>query len=369
MHKELLIKYLSQLVAMKTVSTDKDANRQALRWVREQLKDMPLHTQFYEFEGHPSLVLTTRQTKTPKVLLAAHIDVVAAAESLFTPKIEGHKMYGRGSYDMKMAIACYLLLLKELQSELAAYDFGIMLTSDEEIGGMYGIRPLLEAGYRAEVVFLPDGGFNWHFEEAAKGVLLLHVTAHGRAAHGSRPWEGENAIAKLISMLQKATNYFHDLRVQSPDYYATMNIGCISGGVAANQVPDRAEAHLDIRFPASLTAEEIERQLINISHNYVGIEICKLIENAPNQVNLSASPIQAFRHIAQQKYQIEIGKVASHGASDAQYFGLHHIPVIVIAPEGGDIHSNNEWVNLDDLARFYDVMKAWVQQMAVTESE
>ena len=134
---------------------------------------MHLHCKHYTFNGHSALVITTRDTMHPKLLLAAHIDVVPGPEALFTPKIDNdnQRMYGRGAYDMKMAIACYMLLLEELKERLGELDFGIMLTSDEEIGGMNGVRCLLEAGYSADAVLLPDGGFNWNFEEAAKGVL------------------------------------------------------------------------------------------------------------------------------------------------------------------------------------------------------
>lgn len=358
--KELLTKYLRELIAMKTVTADRAANQLALEWVEKQLQAMPLHMHHYEFDGYHSLVVTTQETKAPKVLLAAHIDVVPAPDELFTAKVEGNKMYGRGSYDMKMAIACYLLLLQELKDELPQYDFGLMLTSDEEIGGMHGVQRLLEIGYSAQVVLLPDGGFNWRLERAAKGVLDVRIAAKGRTAHGSRPWEGENAIEKLMAVLNEIKSYFQKLQVKNAEYYPTVNIGTIAGGVATNQVPDSAEAKLDIRFPAVISSEEIMQHLEAIADNQKGVTLEKLIEASPSQVDLSLPPFQSFRQLAKELYKIEIGEVSAHGASDARYFGERKIPVLVISPEGGDIHSDKEWINLDDLVRFYTVMKAWV---------
>src|SRR5262249_3930331 len=156
-----------------------------------------LHFKHQTFEGHPTLVITTKDTMTPDIFLVAHIDVVPAPKSLYQPRIESNKMYGRGAYDMKMAIACYILLLHELKEWLGEKNIGLMLTSDEEIGGMQGVKRLLEAGYSSKVAFLPDGGFNWNFEEEAKGVLQIKIAARGKSSHSSRPWLGENAIDSL----------------------------------------------------------------------------------------------------------------------------------------------------------------------------
>ncbi|MCE5316133.1 MAG: M20/M25/M40 family metallo-hydrolase, partial [Parachlamydia sp.] len=354
--REKLESYLSHLVSLKTLSTDLDANRKALDWVRGQLKPLDLHFHSHEFEGHPSLVITTRNTKKPKLFLVAHIDVVPGGDSLFHPVVIDNKMYGRGTYDMKMAIACYLLLMQELKGR--DLDIGILLTSDEEIGGMNGVRRILEAGYSSEVALLPDGGFDWKFEERAKGVLHLKIAAHGTSAHGSRPWTGTNAIYALIDVLRDIQEDFE--KQKSGDYYPTANLGIIQGGKSVNQVPDYAEAKLDIRFPPSLSSEDICARVHKIARRHDRINVEKINGGSPHQVDLSNAAFQKFRDLAREMHGIEVGSMHAHGASDARFFGERHIPVLVIAPKGGEIHSDGEWVDLDDLARFYEVMKAWV---------
>lgn len=100
-----------------------------------------------------------------------------------------------------------------------------------------------------------------------------------------------------------------------------------------------------------------------VNHN-----VTRLLEASPSHVDQSLEPFVAFRTIAKEMYGIEVGEVAAHGASDARYFGEKRIPVPVFAPEGGEIHSDHEWVDLDDLVRFYNVMKAWtVQQSSVSD--
>lgn len=344
--------YLIKLIEFKTVSSNKEENLRALKWVEEQLEGKDLYFNYHEFNGHPSLVITTKEGKSPKIFLVSHIDVVEAKEELFHPQVKEGRMYGRGAYDMKMAIACYLRLLEELKA--SDFDFGIMLTSDEEIGGMNGVTKLLELGYSCQAALLPDGGFNWNFEESAKGVLQVKVSASGKTAHSSRPWNGENAIVKLNKGLAKIESYFK-LR-EKGEYFATANIGLIQGGKALNQVPDYAEAKIDIRFPPSDLGDGILADLQKID----GIEVEKLIGASPNKADLNNPYFKRFREVAKKLYGVEIGKMQAHGSSDARFFGEKGIPVLVITCRGGEIHSDNEWVDLEDLGRFYEVIKAWL---------
>lgn len=90
-----------------------------------------------------------------------NVDVVEPNEpEQFQPQIKDGKLFGRGAYDMKFAVACYLNLLLELGSKLSEYNFGIMLVSDEELGGFHGTGKLVEQGWPSEFCFLPS----WHFD-------------------------------------------------------------------------------------------------------------------------------------------------------------------------------------------------------------
>jgi succinyl-diaminopimelate desuccinylase len=365
--KEKLTSYLADLVAINTVTSNQKGSLEALKWVEKQLNGLKLYFNYHEFNGYHSLVITTQNTKKPVVWLVSHIDVVPGHEFLFKPRIEKHKMYGRGSYDMKMAIACYILLMHELKDQLSAYNIGIMLTSDEEIGGMNGVRCLLKEGYSSEVAFLPDGGFDWNFEEAAKGVLQIKVVSQGKAAHSSRPWNGENAITNLLCSLEEIKNYFDQEKLMYGSYYPTANIGLIEGGKGINQVPDHAEAKIDIRFPPSMAADQIYVSLQNGMKKYPKITLENMIQASPNKADVNQSYFQNFRKIAKELYDIKIGTVLSHGSSDARFFGERDIPVLVITSKGGEIHSDDEWVDLEDLNRLYEVLKKWVISVGKTK--
>lgn len=362
---KFLIMLLVNLINFATITDDKEANVKALHWVQEQVNYPELNFQYHEFNGHPALTITTQKTMHPKVWLVAHMDVVPASADLFQPIVKEGKMYGRGAYDMKMAIASYMTLLRDLKGSLGKYDFGIMLTSDEEQGGMNGVKKLLELGYSSDVALLPDGGFNWNFENQAKGVLQIKVGAHGKSGHSSRPWEGKNAIDQLIPVVMEIEKQF---KKPSPnDYEATVNVGLISGGKSVNQIPDYAEAELDIRFPPSQTVDQIYKKMSLVVSQYEQVTIEKMKTGSAYKADISNEYFQKFKNRAKDLYGIEMGTVSSYGASDARFFGEKNIPTLVIAPKGGEIHSSGEWVDLEDLSRFYQVMKAWVMDISRIE--
>ncbi|MEM1283492.1 MAG: M20/M25/M40 family metallo-hydrolase [Chlamydiota bacterium] len=367
--KNQLTDILAHLITLDTVSSNQKANKQALNWVEQELKDYPIHLKWVEQNNYPSLLITTQETKTPKLWLIAHMDVVSAPKKLFIPVVENNKMKGRGAMDMKMAIASYILLIKELNKALPTYDFGIMLTSDEEIGGGNGIKYLLDEGYSSEIGFAPDGGFDWHIEEEAKGVLLIKLVAQGTSAHSSRPWEGDNAIEKLQEILPKIQNLFPKNNHPDINWYPTVSVTVIQGGQATNVVPDYAETDINIRFPAYMSSSKILKDINDIVQHYPGVNMMESLKGSPHKVDVKNPEFLLFKQIAKERFSIDVKTMKSHGASDARFFGEKGIPVLVISPIGGGIHSNNEWVDLNDLARFYLVMKEWVKDISSVKQE
>jgi acetylornithine deacetylase/succinyl-diaminopimelate desuccinylase-like protein len=351
-------KILENLIKLKTVSEDKKVNRKALEYIEKEASNLPLHIKKEQSNGFKSLILTTKKTKKPKILLQAHIDVVPGKEDLFTLKEKDGKYYGRGVYDMKFAIYCYLRLLKELNNDLSNLDLGVMITSDEELGGFNGVGYLLEKGYGADFAFLPDGRSNWEIEEGAKGFIHLKVKATGKEAHASRPWEGENAIEKLNLFLREAKKIFP----QKGGYYTTFNIGKIKGGLAGNQVPGFAEALVDIRFVPEKSKEEILRKLNKVKSERIRLK--EVISSPSFRVDVNNHYFNKFSEIAEKRYKIKRRTAFSHGSSDARFFAAKKIPTLVVKPKGGGHHGPNESIDKKDLERYYQVLKEFILEIS-----
>ena len=357
-----LVDDLSALIRFQTVTRDNDANRAAMEWIVEELAGLPIQVKWYESKGFPSVVITSQETTSPKILLAGHLDVVPGTEESFQPKVEDGRLIGRGAYDMKMGIAAALNIFKALGDDLNKYDVGLMLTADEEIGGFNGVKYLVEQGYGAGIVVMPDGGFDWNFETQAKGILWLEVTAEGKSAHGSRTWLGENAIMKLARFLIMLEEDFATEKESGDDYYTTVNIGTIEGGKATNQVPDLATATVDIRYTPKYSSDNMLARVVGKSELFDGIAVQEKISGGSHFADTSNPLFVSFAKIAQEVADIEVGESKSHGASDARFFSGQKIPTMVIAGKGGNHHAEGEWIDIADYEKFYQVLLAWVKE-------
>lgn len=365
-----LTSLLSTLVTHKTVAGNPTAFTDLFAWIDSELAHLPLTTHNYTVNGYPARVMTTGKTTHARVWLAAHVDVVPGADRLFRPVIRGEKLYGRGAFDMKFAVACYLRLLTDIGSRLPEFDLGCILTSDEELGGDSAVQWLLEKEkYTGDVVFLPDGVGSWQFEEAAKGMLELEVTTHGERAHGSRPWLGRSAIHELCS-------YLHEVVTRcgvfsQPDdtahWHTTIHVGTIRGGEAYNTVAPEAVATLDIRYTTPEEFHTLQTILATVrdTHPHTSVHIVR--HYTPYGVPRDNAYADVFHRLA-----LGAGRTCTwakaHGCSDARFFAQAGIPTVLIAPYGGDGHSDHEWIDLADLDTYYHILRAFVDTTAHKDS-
>ena len=357
-------KILKKLISFRTLSDNFETQREALNWIKKEIENLPLWIKEEKSKNWSSLLITTQKTKRPFLWLQAHLDVVPGPSFLFRPKIKKGKLYGRGAFDMKFAIACYLKILKDLSKDLQKYNFGIMITTDEEIGGENGVKFLLEKGYLSKVCFLPDGGENWKAQLWAKGAIFFKIEAFGKPSHGSRPWKGENAIEKLILFLQELKKHFPPEPCQDKNHlHNTLNIGKFEGGAIVNKVPEKATAFIDIRFLPKIKKKEIKKLLLKVKRELKmkNLSFKEITFAESFGIESSNEYLNFFFEIAKEKFGIKKSFTISHGSSDGRFFAQKDIPVLMIRPKGGGAHSNQEWIDVKDLPRYCEVLKEFVK--------
>lgn len=362
LHEELLEK----LVSMPTVSQDPKASHDALAFIEHFLTDRGMHIKHYERNKYRSIIATTKPgNKQPTVLLSAHIDVVPAPEENFKLTIKDGKYHGRGVMDMKHAIASYLSVVDVLKDELENFDFGIMITSDEEIGSSNGARPLIEEeGYRPKVVIIPDGGNNWQLETFAKGGSWIKLTTAGKKAHASRPWAGDHAVHRLLSAI-KEIQALAPADPQPTDTF--ISVGTIEGGVAANQIPESASAILDIRSGSVEDHKRLIPEILEICKNHdVSTEV--LASDPPCATDpkhpLVKPMIEIVKHITGIKHDTSY----DYGMTDGRFFSKAGVPTIVINPECGGIHTDEEWISQKSLGQFREAIELYVRRIAAIQT-
>ncbi len=346
-------KTLKQLIKLRTLSRETEENEKALEWVKEQIPT-GYGARIKKHNGYPLLYAGS---DSPMLCLQAHIDVVPGNEELFFPKEEKGLLYGRGAYDMKFAIACYIEILKRTNPE--KHGVGLLLTSDEEIGGANGVGAAIKEGYSPSFVFLPDGGDNWKFDVKAKGAWHLEISTKGKAGHASRPWEGVSAIHKLLDISKELRSHFTETKEE--EFKPTINIGKIEGGEATNQIAEKALMKVDIRFTSKGEKEKIEKILDSLKEKYEGTEIKEDVYAPPFECDAKNPHFKEFEKIAREHGK-SIKEGFAHGATDARHFSAENIPVMVIKPRGGGSHSKKEWVDLKDLDDFCSTLEKFVKK-------
>jgi succinyl-diaminopimelate desuccinylase len=359
---DTLISLLSHLVRFPTVTSDPATNRAALDWVEQQLDGLPMVVKRFESNGFPSLVATVGGTKNPRLWLAGHMDVVPGPVDSYRPVVRDGRLHGRGAHDMKFALAVFVALLQQLGSEVSNYDLGLMITCDEEVGGFDGVAHLLDnQGYRGGTVLIPDCNANWRLEMGAKGVMWWDLKATGRTAHSGSAWEGVNAIDELFRFVSALRSHVPSEPCHDPHHqHTTINLGTISGGTAANAVPASATARIDIRFVPSQTLAEITSWVEDAMAAVPTVKARVVVSDAPYRVQ-EDGPIHRFEEIVEEVTGHGMTKSISHGSSDARHFARYGVHSINVCPTGSGFHMPNEWVDVEDLGRFYEVTRRFVE--------
>lgn len=352
--------YLRQLISMPTVSSDHAANNKALDYLQAFFEERGLYVMRYSFNGVGSLVATIKKDdKTPKVLLAAHLDVVPGEPAQFTLRKEEGKYFGRGVFDMKLAIAAYMQVVDTLHYNLSDYDFGIMITADEEVGGSNGVERLVDLGYHPEICILPDGAENWEIEVLAKGLWWSRLRVNGVAAHGSRPWEGDSASFKMIDLLHDIKQAFAN---QAP-LTDTLNIGTMRSGETVNQVPAYAEADLDIRYLSEESLQKVKDEILQLCEKHAAsLEV--IVHGLPCINSLENPYIKTYKELVEQTVGITPQGVVAHGGTDGRFFTAIDVPCIISSPEGGNRHGADEWVSVQSAETFTQILHKYLEKVA-----
>ena len=353
---------LHTLVGFRSVSGDAAQLKAIVQFVDDYLSQRGMFVERFESQGFPSLVATTQPgDRSPAVLFVIHLDVVPGEDRHFAVRQQGDKLLGRGVFDMKFAAAAALWLADQLRDRLADYDFGIMFTTDEEVGGRNGVKYLVETqGYRADVCIVPDGGPDWQLEEFEKGVQWIKLEATGVSAHAARPWEGEHAIHKLLHALADIRHLFP---AQDDKKATTLSVGTIHGGQTANQIAEHAEAMLDIRTAsqADHTRAFPAIQAVCQKHD---VQAVQLVNDAPC-INSPDNPyIARFRDIMTRVTGRATGPFYSYAVTDGRFFTPLHIPCVIVQPPGGENHADGEWISAKGVQQFYDIVREYIEATA-----
>lgn len=303
----------------------------------------------------------------------AHYDVVPVSGrwrhgSPFSGAVEGRWIYGRGTADMKGSIASLLLAFEALRAAgvRPRLNVEVSFTADEETDSALGTGWLVRhAPIRPDYAVVMEGGERGTICCGHNGVVWLEVAVHGRAAHGSKPESGVNALEKmsaLVLALDECKRRLSRRRFVAPDGTAmrpTLNVGGVFGcgeGAKVNTVPAHASFTIDRRVLAvesHAAAERDLRDFLDAAARRIPqcrITVAKISENfacfRPPADPFFAAMAASVRRVRRAPAVFGV----STGFNDMHFFAHHlGIPTLGYGPGGRREHGLDESASVPDL--------------------
>jgi acetylornithine deacetylase len=299
------------------------------------------------------------------MLLNGHLDTVAVdgMAAPFTLQEDGDRLYGRGAYDMKGGVAVMLRLAEHWSRTPPAKDVWLTFSGDEEdrsrgteflVGSWLPALPVKPAG---AVILEPT---EEAFGVAHKGFSWFEVEVLGRAAHGSRPEQGVDAILPLRAALAELDLIGSELRDRTPDPLlgtASLHGGRIEGGTELSVVPARARLQWERRTLPEETGAEVDRELDRVAAAVSALP-------GGHAVNarriFTRPPYRSPDSDLLRRLRRAVPAAPLAGLSfwaDSALIGLAGVPSVLFGPVGHGAHALDEWVSRSSLLYVYEVLR------------
>ena len=304
------------------------------------------------------------------LLWDAHQDTVPAEGMTiepFRPVVEGGRVYGRGSCDVKGGLAAMLAAFARLVRDRPRGSARVVMacTVDEEFTHT-GSSALAEMGLEADLAIVAEPTM-LEIVAAHKGAVRWKVITRGVACHSSRPRDGVNAIYRMGRVLRAIEEYADRLGDAEADPVLgppSLSIGRIEGGQSVNVVPDHCAIEVDRRIIPSEDPDGVRRGLAGALSDRLGDEVpFEFTEPWVRMPSLSPDGSRRWLGPIRDAMAPVLGGPPNVGSvpygTDAGPLAASGLPAVVIGP--GDIaqaHTKDEWIAVDQLERAVEVYEA-----------
>ena len=384
-----LLGRLQELVGLSTVNPPGENYERTTAWLVEELEAVGVRTRRYpipsawmkrelppELRGHPRFnVLGKLPVPGAKKTLHfnAHFDVVPVSGkwmhgSPFSGAIDRGWIYGRGTADMKGSIASLLMAVRALRAANVTpkLNIEISFTADEETDSALGAGWLVtKAPIKPDYAVVMEGGEGRTVCCGHNGTLWLEVQVHGKAAHGSLPHKGVNALEKMSALVRAFGRYKRTLATRgwrTPEgkvHRPTINLGGVfhcGEGAKINTVPAHASFTIDRRVLPVEQHAAAERELrAFIAASAREIPDCRVsVRKISENFSCFSEPTHPFFTtmagcVTRVRKEDTLFNVST-GFNDMHFFSHHlRIPTIGYGPGGLDYHGVNERAQVKEL--------------------
>lgn len=218
-----------------------------------------LNSQGFEVERDSvGNVIGRMAREDPTILLCGHMDTVPG---LIPVRIEGDKLYGRGSVDAKAPLAMMIVAASQLAKDGYEGSLAVVGTVDEEGKGR-GIKHLAEANLDHDYAIFGEPTNVRTLTIGYKGNVLLRLACETETGHSSAPWQFQNAIEEAFEIWRHVKNARWPTETSGSWFNSvTACMRGIQGGSVASVVPSRCEIQVDFRIPPGITVDEFQNRI------------------------------------------------------------------------------------------------------------
>jgi acetylornithine deacetylase len=288
----------------------------------------------------------------PTLVLCGHLDVVGTTGMgrPFDPRVEGDRMYGRGTYDMKGGVAACMAVAAALANQTLDGTLMLALVADEEYASIGADAFVARHPADACILTEPSEG---DLVLAHKGFLWADVATHGRAAHGSR-WDlGDSAVTRMGRVIVALDRLDHEvLRKRTHPLVgpASMHCSMVEGGVGLTTYAPECTLRIERRTLPGETAAgalaEIERAVHEADTTAT---VTAGLSRTPMECPRDAPIAEAVRAAAREVLGHAPKEAGVAYWMDAAIFHDAGIPVVDFGPTGAGAHETVEWVSLESV--------------------
>jgi succinyl-diaminopimelate desuccinylase len=371
-HRDEIISFMQRLIQTRSVTGDES---EIGRLMADECSKDGLEAEIVEpAENRTSVIVRYKgATGRPRVMVYSHMDTVPPGDPEqwkhppFSAAIVGGQMWGRGTADNKIATCAATMAFRAIR------DLGIRLkgdivfthVADEEKGGVYGFRNILDKGYAEGVdyLFYGHGGSKEHIGIAANGSVSVIITVKGRSAHTRSLEDGLNAVVKAAELIGRYGKLADE--VNSREYHlpgtdtvmrSRFSINKCEGYVATNCVPDRCEVIIDRRVTPAEDLKEAKEEILQVIEEMKAEDPEFEAEMAFNpRMDVSVSPadseiVKSFQRAAEKVVGMTPTPQGGSHSSDHGYFVTKHgKPVASYGIGGVGTHMANEHIAVEDI--------------------
>ena len=300
------------------------------------------------------------------LVLEAHQDTVPVEGMTIDPfagRVEGNRLYGRGSVDIKGGMTSMLTAFARAVREKPATGSVLMACTVDEEHTFLGVQHLVKRGLKADFAVVAEPT-NLNIVHAHKGVARWFLSTVGRSCHSSKPEQGVNAIYRMGRVLSGIERYAQELSRTVVDPLlgpATMSVGIIQGGAAVNTVPDRCTIEIDRRLVGNEKPLAAPGLLMDHLRLMEGIDFpleqtaCWIAEPALLPTGSDEIVVRLGRAIDAVRGSHAVQSVPF--GTDAATIAWSGVPAVVFGP--GDIaqaHTCDEWAPLDEVEQAAEIL-------------